>query len=90
MGLKAWWQTWDPLGRKAFLEEIRLERATQRELLAQMVQTTREQSQTAAQLMGTLRAMYEALTTDGTPPEGRHLSEEAEADLFEHMDQHRG
>lgn len=81
MGLRAWLA--DPFG-------VREHARANQEILAAMIETTRQQTEAARSMVAIMERVYSAAQHDGFPPEGRHLTEEAEAELFEEMDRRRG
>ena len=85
MGLREW--LGDPFGVKAMAQQLAAERRSQNELVAQVLRTSEEQAMAVARMVGVLERAYAALEHDGSAPEGRHLSEEQEADMFEQWDE---
>jgi hypothetical protein len=81
VGLRDWLK--DPLGLKA-------QAAAQQRMVLEVLRVTQEQSQAAMKMVEVMDRLYAATTTDGTPPEGRHFTDEWEADLFNEMEANRG
>ena len=74
MGLRSWFA--DPLGLKA-------QAASQRELINQVLRVTQEQTLAASKMVDVLDRLYAATQTDGTPPEGRHFTDQWEAEMWD-------
>lgn len=73
----------DFLGVDALVQELRVERAGQREIMAQVLRTSEEQAKAMTQMSGIIASIYKAYETDGSLPEGRHLNEETENAILE-------
>lgn len=68
----------EALGIEALVEELRLERSGQREMMAQVLRTSEAQAKAVDGVIGVMNQIYASYQTDGSPPEERHINEEIE------------
>lgn len=70
------------LGVEALVQELREERTGQRELMGEVMRTSQAQAEALKSMTKIMESIYRSYETDGTPPEGRHMSEEIEDQLL--------
>lgn len=83
MGLKSWVR--DILG----INEILDDREAIRGLIGEILRVSALQAETTMRMTSALESVFNAYTTDGTPPEGRHITEEYEIAILEQADHDR-
>jgi fructose-bisphosphate aldolase class 1 len=64
------------------LIDLQAERAESRQILRDVLHTSETQAQTNAQMMQAISTIAQAYVIDG-PPEGRHIDDVREAELWE-------
>lgn len=71
------------LGTEQLIEELRQERY---HLLREVLRVSTQQSETSLRMASALEAMMQAYAHDGSKPEGRHINDEMEAEMFDGPD----
>lgn len=83
MGLKTWVR--GILG----VDEILDDREAIRELITEILRVSALQAETTVRLTAAIESVFNAYATDGTPPEGRHMTDEYEIAILEQADHDR-
>jgi hypothetical protein len=77
MGLISRW-----LGIDQIMAEVAAQRVAQQSLLQEVVRTTQMQTEATVRMAATFERLSLMIEVEG-PPEGRHFSDEIEAEIFE-------
>lgn len=71
------------LGVDALVQELREERAGQRELMAQVMRTSESQAETLKSMLSVINGVYSSYQTNGEEPLSFHRSEDQEDEILE-------
>jgi len=77
----------DILGFSVILEEMQADRRSMRELIGEILRVSSLQAETSLRMTSALERMVGAYETDGSPPEGRHMTDAMEVVILEQADE---
>lgn len=74
----------DMLGVTEMTHLLELDRQAHQQMLQEIIRISALQAETATRLVGTLELVMASYAVDG-PPEGRHMTDELEVEIFEQV-----